>query len=393
MVFANGLQDAMEQVQISIQCRKFVARSDAADTSGVPIPSQPLRILLVANDDDQAQLIRGILAASTTARFQVEYASNAWEAQRCAASDSFEAIVVDCSLSDTDSETLLGRLQAMGVAAPALLLTSTDWEQVTAGGHDYLPRVEVLSGNSVVRAILAMVERHTLIEELAEARDRAERATAELSKLRHDLATPLGVVMGITQALLAYDDGQDIDRRESLEDASAAAVQAGEILKRTHHDQVEADAGPTVPRPELPPDDGRATTSGAGSRVVLIADDDVLTRRLLCKTLASDQFSVLEAADGEEAWRLIREHHPAVAILDWQMPVYSGLELTDVIKGDPQIRDMTVIMLTGRSAQADRAAGALARADLYLIKPFEPRQLLVAVEQALGINAPPRSTH
>ena len=37
-------------------------------------------------------------------------------------------------------------------------------------------------------------------------------------------------------------------------------------------------------------------------------------------TLASNQYSVLQAADGQEAWRLIRQHHPAVAILDWQMP-------------------------------------------------------------------------
>jgi len=85
---------------------------------------------------------------------------------------------------------------------------------------------------------------------------------------------------------------------------------------------------------------------------------------------------VLQAADGEEAWHLIRKHHPAVAILDWQMPAYSGLELTAVIKGDPQVRDMTVIMLTGQSAQAD----------LYLIKPFSPQELLIAVEKALGVN-------
>jgi DNA-binding response OmpR family regulator len=83
---------------------------------------------------------------------------------------------------------------------------------------------------------------------------------------------------------------------------------------------------------------------------------------------------------------LIREHHPAVAILDWQMPVYSGLELTDVIKGDPQIRGMTVIMLTGRSAEADRAAGARAHADLFLVKPFLPQELLMAVERALGLS-------
>ena len=72
-----------------------------------------------------------------------------------------------------------------------------------------------------------------------------------------------------------------------------------------------------------------------------------------------------------------------MAILDWQMPVYSGLELTDVIKGDPQVRGMTVIMLTGRNTQADRDAGARARADLYLIKPFSPKELLDAVERVL----------
>jgi CheY-like chemotaxis protein len=95
---------------------------------------------------------------------------------------------------------------------------------------------------------------------------------------------------------------------------------------------------------------------------------------------------VLHAADGEEAWRLIREHHPAVAILDWQMPVYTGLELSAVIKSDPQIRYMAVIMLTGRTARADRQAGARLQADLYVIKPFSPQELLEAVEQALAIN-------
>jgi DNA-binding response OmpR family regulator len=47
---------------------------------------------------------------------------------------------------------------------------------------------------------------------------------------------------------------------------------------------------------------------------------------------------------------------------------------------------MTVIMLTGRSTQADREAGAQARADLYLTKPFSPQELLAAVEQALGVD-------
>jgi two-component system phosphate regulon response regulator PhoB len=120
-------------------------------------------------------------------------------------------------------------------------------------------------------------------------------------------------------------------------------------------------------------------------KIVLIADDDLAIRLLVSATLVSERYSVLEAADGEEAWRLIRQyHHPAVAILDWEMPGYEGLELTAVIKGDPLLRDMTVIMLTGRTDRADREAGARAEADLYLTKPFSPKELLEAVEQALG---------
>ena len=77
-----------------------------------------------------------------------------------------------------------------------------------------------------------------------------------------------------------------------------------------------------------------------------------------------------------------------MAILDWEMPGVDGLELTAVIKGDPQLWDMTVIMLTGRIAREDREAGARAEADLYLTKPFSPQELFSAVEQALGIRPP-----
>src|SRR2546425_200424 len=100
--------------------------------------------------------------------------------------------------------------------------------------------------------------------------------------------------------------------------------------------------------------------TGVGTKTVLIADDDAAVRLLVSATWASDQYSVLQAAEGKEAWRLIREQRPAVAILDWEMPVYTGLELSAVIKGDPQLRATMVIMLTGRTARSDREAGARA---------------------------------
>jgi CheY-like chemotaxis protein len=129
------------------------------------------------------------------------------------------------------------------------------------------------------------------------------------------------------------------------------------------------------------------TRVGLDSKIVLIADDNEAIRLLVSATLTSDRYSVLEATDGDEAWRLIHQHHPSVAILDWEMPGYEGLELTAVIKGDPQLRDMTVILLTARGDPADREAAERAQADLYLIKPFSPQELLSAVERALGLSA------
>ncbi|HEY3061618.1 MAG TPA: response regulator [Chloroflexota bacterium] len=228
-----------------------------------------------------------------------------------------------------------------------------------------------------------MIERHRLVQELTAAHDQAVRATADLSTLRHDLATPLGVILGMSHALLAGETDLDADDRESLEDIYRAANQAGEILK-------QSSSAANEPRPTVSvipdPDSAGVRRPEPGNRIVLIADDDPATRRMLSATLASDQYSVLQAADGQEAWRLIRQHHPAVAILDWQMPVYTGLELSDVIKGDPRLAATTVIMLTGRTSAVDREAGARARADLYLTKPVSPEDLLAIVERALDIG-------
>jgi DNA-binding response OmpR family regulator len=340
-----------------------------------------VRILLVANDDTDAQSILGMLATATTPSFQVDNASNGTAAQRLAAAGSYDALIVDDALSDTDAETLLERLKALGVSAPALVLTSGPGQLA----DDSLPRSEARAGSTLARAVAAMVQRQQLTEELAAARAQAEHATTLLKKVTHDLATPLGVVMGMSQLLVAEDLGLSADDHAVLEDIAREALRACTILERLNEVEPHARPDPRLIAPQVP-DVNRPSVSGTNSPTVLIADDDPAMRRLLGATLASEHYSVLEAADGEEAWRLIREHHPAVAVLDWQMPIYNGLELTAVIKGDPQFRGMTVIMLTGRSAAEDRRAGARAEADAYLIKPFSPEELLRTVEHALGIR-------
>ena len=117
---------------------------------------------------------------------------------------------------------------------------------------------------------------------------------------------------------------------------------------------------------------------------VLIADDEPNVRLLVTTLVACARHAVLEAADGEEAWALLREHRPALAILDVQMPGRSGLALARAVKDDPALAGTYVILLTARAQATDVAAGKEAGADAYLTKPFSPLQLLAAVEQALA---------
>lgn len=119
-------------------------------------------------------------------------------------------------------------------------------------------------------------------------------------------------------------------------------------------------------------------------KIVLIADDEPSLRLLVIATVASDDYRIIEAADGNDAWQKLREHRPDLAILDVQMPGRTGLELTRDIRRDPTLAGVKVILLTSKAQESDIAAGLDAGADRYLIKPFSPLELLTTVEAALS---------
>jgi two-component system phosphate regulon response regulator PhoB len=116
---------------------------------------------------------------------------------------------------------------------------------------------------------------------------------------------------------------------------------------------------------------------------VLIADDEPSLRLLVSATIASDEYEVIEAMDGDEAWSLICRHRPSVVLLDVQMPGRTGLELTRSIRHNPELARTCVILLTSKAQHSDVQAGIEAGADRYLTKPFSPLELLRVVEQAI----------
>jgi Response regulators consisting of a CheY-like receiver domain and a winged-helix DNA-binding domain len=120
-------------------------------------------------------------------------------------------------------------------------------------------------------------------------------------------------------------------------------------------------------------------------RTVLIADDEPSMRLLVHATIESDDYNVVEAADGTEAWSMIQQHRPSLVLLDVQMPGRSGLEVLRSVRADPTLLATRVILLTSKAQEQDVEAGLIAGADFYLTKPFSPLDLLTRVEEALQL--------
>jgi two-component system phosphate regulon response regulator PhoB len=120
-------------------------------------------------------------------------------------------------------------------------------------------------------------------------------------------------------------------------------------------------------------------------KTVVIADDEPSMRLLVHATIESDDYKVVEANDGDQAWALIQQYQPSLVLLDVQMPGRSGLEILRLIKSDAVLKPTRVILLTAEDHEADIEAGLMAGADFYLTKPFSPLDLITRVEEALNL--------
>jgi CheY-like chemotaxis protein len=132
------------------------------------------------------------------------------------------------------------------------------------------------------------------------------------------------------------------------------------------------------PGSESPP---RVVTHAAPI-TILVADDDPTIVRLLTLTLESDGFRVITASDGKAALARARRERPSLILLDWHMPGADGLEVTRALRAEPErrLRDVPVVLITGRSGTEATAAGFEAGATDYLTKPFRPAHVRARVQ-------------
>jgi CheY-like chemotaxis protein len=118
-------------------------------------------------------------------------------------------------------------------------------------------------------------------------------------------------------------------------------------------------------------------------QTILIVDDEPPMRLLVRTVLEPDDYTIVEAVDGEEGWELCQQHQPAVVVLDINMPKRSGIDLARAIKDTPALHRTRIVFLTGFMHPVDISEGRRAGADLYLAKPFSPLVLRAAIAQTL----------
>ena len=118
------------------------------------------------------------------------------------------------------------------------------------------------------------------------------------------------------------------------------------------------------------------------SPLILVEDESALVT-LLRYNLEREGFRVAEARDGEEAVLMAREQKPDLVLLDWMLPLLSGLEVCRQLRRMAETRGVPIIMLTARGEEGDKLRGLDSGADDYVTKPFSPSELVARIRAAL----------
>ena len=113
---------------------------------------------------------------------------------------------------------------------------------------------------------------------------------------------------------------------------------------------------------------------------VLVVDDDLAVRQLVSEYLAQNDFRVSAAASGAELMGAFRAQVVDLVLLDLRLQGEDGMQLLQQLRAESQL---PVIILTGRTEEADRVMGLELGADDYLTKPFSPRELLARIRTVL----------
>jgi two-component system, cell cycle response regulator DivK len=120
------------------------------------------------------------------------------------------------------------------------------------------------------------------------------------------------------------------------------------------------------------------------SKRILVVEDQADSRRIIRDMLASTEYEVIEAENGEEALAAIAKQRPDLILMDVQLPIMDGYTATRRIKADPTLQSIPIIAVTSFALDGEEKIAKAAGCDDYVPKPYSPRELLAKIHQYLS---------
>ena len=143
----------------------------------------------------------------------------------------------------------------------------------------------------------------------------------------------------------------------------------------------------TQPWPlSLPPEPRSGGKGAAPNTRILVAEDDMVSREMICTRLEKWGYEVIATDNGMDAIMALRKKDaPTLAIMDWMMPGMDGLEICRRVREVDRV--LYIIMLSARGSKANLLEGLRAGADDYLVKPFDKDELHARILVGLRVMA------
>ncbi|MFV1967966.1 MAG: response regulator transcription factor [Pirellulaceae bacterium] len=119
------------------------------------------------------------------------------------------------------------------------------------------------------------------------------------------------------------------------------------------------------------------------ARHILVVDDEENIAHSLNFLMEKIGYSVRIAADGEEAIEAIEDARPDLILLDINMPRMNGYQVCEMVRADPEWKDILIVMLTAKGRDIEREKGLAVGADDYITKPFSTQEVIDKVREML----------
>jgi CheY-like chemotaxis protein len=124
---------------------------------------------------------------------------------------------------------------------------------------------------------------------------------------------------------------------------------------------------------------------------ILVIDDSRVIQKTVKSMLPPGNFDVLEAKDGEEGLKRIRQDSPSLIMLDFLLPKKSGWEVFQEIQASPELRTIPLVLMSGRKEEVSEKISEPFEYFEFIEKPFEKKQLIDAIKTAMAKAKKPRA--